>query len=124
MATGIIEAIIGGNGAVIPVGSYADVQIPGDCSLYRWTALADEIGSISVDLRTCTQAQYDGGVSHPVSADSITGGNPIMIVSGIKGQDTVLGGWSRTLIAGNVLRFIVTAVSSIQQITVSLEILK
>lgn len=119
-----IEAVIGVKGQILAIGSYVDVEIPWNCSLMRWTALGDQTGSAGLDVQVCTEAQYDGGATHPAAGDSITGGNGPAIVAATKGQDSLLTGWTRTLTAGNILRVILNSVATIQQITVSLEVFR
>jgi hypothetical protein len=119
-----IEAIIGAKGQALAPGVYADVEVPWNCSILRWTALGDQSGSAVVDIEVCTFPQFDGGTTHPAAGDSITAGSPPTIAGSTKGQDTTLPGWFRSLIAGTVLRFILNSVAGPQQITVSLEVFK
>lgn len=119
-----IEATIGAKGQALSPGVYADVEIPWNCSIFRWTALGDQSGSAVVDIEVCTFPQFDGGATHPVAGDSITAGSPPTISGSTKGQDVILPGWLRTQIAGTVLRFILNSVSSIQQLTISLEVFR
>lgn len=119
-----IEAVLGLKGQTLTVGTYTDVEIPWNCSIFRWTLLGDQSGSAQVDVQVCTEPQFDGGTTHPVAGDSITAGNPPTISGATKGQDTALAGWTRSLTAGNVLRCILNSVSTLQQITLSLEVFR
>ncbi len=119
-----IEATIGLNGQTLSVGTFADVEIPWNCSIARWTAVAVPAGSVALDVQMCQETQYDGGATHPVSGDSITAGNGPAITAGNAGRDMILAGWTRSLTAGIILRFILNSVSGIQQLTVSLEVFR
>jgi hypothetical protein len=119
-----IEGVLGLKGQTLTAGQFVDVEIPWNSFIFRWTLLGDQVGSAQVDIQVCTEAQFDGGASHPTSGDSIVGGNFPTISGATKGQDTALVGWIRTQLAGNVLRMILTSVSNIQQLTVSLEVFR
>ena len=119
-----IEAILGLNGQALSPGTYADVEVPFNCSIFRWTAVANPTGSAVVDIEVCSYPQFDGGATHPAIGDSITSGSPPTIAAAFKGQDTTLPGWFRSLVAGTILRFIASSVAGPQQITVSLEVFR
>src|SRR5260370_29462850 len=99
-----IEAIIGAKGQVLSPGVFADVEVPFNCSIFRWTALGDQSGSAVVDIEVCTFPQYDGGATHPAVGDSITPGRPPPISGPTKGQSTTLPGCFRSPLPATVPR--------------------
>jgi glutamate-1-semialdehyde aminotransferase len=76
-----------------------------------WTMIADQVGSIVIDIWKDTYANYPG-----VVGDSITGSAKPTITSAIKGQTSSLTGWTTTVSAGDIARFNVDSVSTITRI--------
>jgi len=114
-----IEVIIDGGGSEITTGVKADIEVPFNCTILQATALADQTGSIQVDIWKDTYANFP-----PTDADSITGSNPISISSSNKSQDSTLSGWTTTISAGDILRFNVDSCSTITRCTISLKVRK
>ena len=114
-----IEVIIDGGDSAITTGVKADIEVPFNCTILQATALANETGSIQVDIWKDTYANFP-----PTDADSITGSNPITISSSNKSQDSTLSGWTTTISAGDILRFNVDSCSSIKRCTISLKVRK
>jgi hypothetical protein len=102
---------IDGGGTVISTGIVADVIIPYDMVITSWTIIADQVGSIVIDIWKDTYANYPG-----VVGDSITGSAKPTITSDIKNQSSTLTGWTTTVSAGDIARFNVDSVSTITRI--------
>ncbi len=103
-----LGAQFGGAGTVIAAGGFMEYRVPFDCTIKEATAIVSPSGSITIDVYVCSYSNYDGGSSHPVSGDKITGSNPIAVSSSTKYSDTSLSGWTTTLNKGDIVRFIVT----------------
>jgi hypothetical protein len=117
--TTAIAFIIDGGGSAITTGVKGDIEIPFACTITAARLLADQSGSIVVDIWKDTYANFP-----PTDADSITASAPPTISSATKSEDTTLTGWTTSITAGNILRFNVDSVTSIQRVTVSLTCLK
>ena len=102
---------IDGGGSVISTGIVADVIIPYDMVITSWTMVADQVGSIVIDIWKDTYDNYPS-----VVGDSITGSAKPTITSAIKGQTSSLTGWTTTVSAGDIARFNVDSVSTITRI--------
>lgn len=102
---------IDGGGAIISTGIVADVIIPYDMVITSWTIIADQVGSIVIDIWKDTYANYPS-----VVGDSITGSAKPTITSTIKNQSSTLTGWTTTVSAGDIARFNVDSVSTITRI--------
>lgn len=107
--------VIGGGSTAITTGIKGDVVVPYKCVLTGVTALADQTGSIVVDIWKDTYANYP-----PTDADSITASAPVTISSATKSQDTTLTGWTTALAQGDILRFNVDSATSITRLTLIL----
>lgn len=114
-----IEFIIDGGGDTITTGIKGDLEIPFACTITRATLLADQTGSIVVDIWKDTYANYP-----PTGADSITASAIPTISSATKSQDSTLTGWTTSIAAGDTLRFNVNSVTTIQRVTLSLRVTK
>lgn len=115
----VISFVIDGGGSTITTGIKGDLEIPFACTITRATALADQSGSIVVDVWKDTYANYP-----PVDADSITASAPVTITTATKSQDSTLTGWTTSIAAGDTLRFNVDSVTTCQRCLVSLRVTK
>lgn len=106
------------NGAsVIPTGVSGNIVIPFNCTIQQWTLLANESGSVVVDIWRDTYANYP-----PTVADTITASAKPTISSSTKGQSSTLTGWTTALTAGDILRFNVDSVTSIKALDINIRI--
>lgn len=117
LSIGAIAFIIDGGGSTITTGIKGDLEIPFDCTINRVTMLADQSGSIVVDIWKDAYGNYP-----PTGADSITASAKPTISSATKAQDTTLTGWSTAITAGQTLRFNVDSVTTIQRVALILKI--
>ena len=117
--TQIANATIGlrvDNGAsVISTGIQGNIVVPFNCEILEYTLLANESGSIVIDVWKDTYANYP-----PTDADSITASAPMTISSSTKGQDSTLTGWTVALSAGDILRFNVDSVTNIKAVDINI----
>jgi hypothetical protein len=123
MSSAAIEVAFDGNGSVFPIGLIEYIEVPFKCQINRVTLLADKTGSVTIDIWKCSFAQFDGGATHPVVADSITASAAPAIVSNTDYQDDVLTGWNTNIDAGDVLAFNVkVGPVNITRVTASLKL--
>jgi hypothetical protein len=114
-----ITFIIDGGGSAITTGIKGDLEIPFACTIKRVTMLADQSGSIVVDIWKDSYANFP-----PTDADSITASAPSTISSATKSQDSTLTGWTTSIAAGDILRFNVDSCTSIERCTLALKVTK
>jgi len=107
--------IIDGGGSTITTGQKGHLLIPFNATITKVTTLADQTGSIVVDIWKDTYANFP-----PTGADSITASAKPTISSGVKAQDAVLTGWTKTITAGDILAYNVDSVTTIRRATVTL----
>ena len=107
--------VIDGGGSVLTTGVRGDLYIPFACTIISGTLLADQTGSVVVDVWSAAYANYP-----PTVANKITGSAPLTISASNKAQDSTLTGWTTAIPAGNTLRFNVNSVSAITRLTVAL----
>lgn len=106
-------------GTELADGAQVWVEVPFDCEIEANTALADQSGSLVVDIWKDSYANYP-----PTDADSITAAAPVTITSATHSQDTTLSGWTKSLTVGDILVGNIDSCTDIEQATISLRVIK
>jgi hypothetical protein len=115
--TSSIEFIIDGGDNIISIGVSGDVLMPFDCTILEVTLLADQTGSIVVDIWKDVYSNFP-----PSNADSITAEAVPTISSSNKYKDATLTDWTTSISAGDILRFNVDSCTTIKRCTVILKV--
>lgn len=116
---GAVGITIDGGGSAITTGNKGCVPVEYAGTITQATALADQSGSIVVDVWKDTYANYP-----PTDADSITASAPVTLSTAIKAQDATLTGWTKTISAGDVVCFNVDSAATVTRVTLSLKVTK
>lgn len=125
LSAGGIMVEIDGGGSTITTGMKGYLgPMPFAGTITQSTLLADQSGSIVVNIYKCTYSQFDAGSTHPVVGDKITASAPPTISSATKSQDSTLTGWTTSFSAGDIFAFNVDSVTSIQRAALMLKITK
>jgi hypothetical protein len=117
--TASIQFVIDGGGSAITTGIKGDVQMPFACTITAARLLADQSGSIVVDIWKDTYANFP-----PTDADTITSSTPPTISTATKSEDTTLTSWTTSIAAGDILRFNVDSITTVTRVTVALTVTK
>jgi hypothetical protein len=117
--TGAIEVVIDGGGSAISTGIKGDVEIPFALTITQATLLADQSGSIVIDIWKDTYANFP-----PDVADTITAAAKPTISAATKSQDATLTGWTTSVSAGDILRFNVDSAATVTRVVLSLKYTK
>lgn len=112
-----LNLVINGNGATITTGVAGDVELDFAATILRWTLLADRSGSIVVNVWKTAYAGFP-----PTVANKITASAPPTITTAQNAQSSTLTGWTTAISAGDTLRFNVDSVTSIQRVTLALDL--
>jgi len=115
--TTTINLILDGGGAVISTGIKGDLELPFNGVITQATLLADQSGSIVVNLWKQTYASYP-----PTVTQKITASAPPTITTALKSQDATLTGWTTAFSAGDILRVNVDSATTITRVTLSLTV--
>ena len=116
--TSIWPIVIDGGGSAITTGVKLDLIVPYNALITGWDIVADQSGSIVVDIWQDTYSNYP-----PTVADTITTGEKPTLSSAVKNQDTSLNsgsGWAVT--QGRYLRFNVDSASTVQRVMIGLKV--
>lgn len=118
--TAIVGITIDGGGQAVETGLKGYIRIPYAATIVKWTLLADQSGSIKIDVWKDSYANFP-----PTDADSITNGHEPEISSATKAEDSDLGDWSSVSISsGDVLAFNVDSCTTIERAILELEVTK
>jgi hypothetical protein len=112
------QYVIDGGGSAISTGVKGDLEISHAGEFKGWALLADQIGSISIELWRDTYANYPPTVADLISGT--TGSNNPRISSSNKAASSSLTNWTTAFSAGDILRFNVVSVTSITRVTIAL----
>ena len=110
-----IEYVMDGGGLALVTGLNGFLEIPFDMVITGWTILADQSGSIVVDVWRDSYGNFP-----PTVADTIAGSEKPTISAATKGQDLTLTTWSPVVTAGSILAFNIDSASTVQRVTLSL----
>ena len=122
--TGLVDAlefVIDGGGSALTTGMKGYLEVPFACTITRASLLADQSGSVVVDVFRSTYSDF-APPTHPVSGDKLTASAPPTISTATKSQDATLTGWTTSLAAGDVLGFNVNSATTITRVTCSLKV--
>jgi hypothetical protein len=108
---------IDGGGSAITTGEKLDLYVPFDCTIVEATVLADQSGSIVLDVWKDTYANYP-----PSVADTITASAKPTLSSATKSTDSTLTGWTTSISAGDSLRVKVDSVSTVTRVLLTLKV--
>src|ERR1035437_8977397 len=119
-----LEFIIDGAGSVLTTGMKGYLRVDFAGTIQGNTLLADQSGSVVVDIWKCTYANFDASVTHPVVGDKITSSSPPTISSAAKSTDTTLTSWTTAFAAGDIFGFNVNSCTTITKVTLALKALR
>lgn len=110
-----IEFQIDGGGLPIEAGYKGVLEVPFDCRITRWTLVTDIAGSIVLDVRKTTFANWPAD-----PADSIVGTDPPQLAAQFAAHDETLTGWTVQLRKGDLLAFLAVGVGTARTAGLSL----
>lgn len=108
-----IGYVIDGGGSEIETGSKGYLEIPFACTITGWTILADQSGSIVVDVKKCSYGDFP-------TTSSIAGTEKPTLSSAQKNQNLSLTDWTTEVLEGDILEFVVDSVTSIERVKISI----
>ena len=115
--TRAVTFAIDGGGSALTTGVKADVYMPYACTITAVTMLADQSGSVVVDIWKDVLANYP-----PTVADTIVASAPPTISAATNSQDSTLTGWTTSISAGDTLRFNINSASTITRLNLTLTV--
>jgi hypothetical protein len=111
-----IPFIVDGGGLPLLSGPQGYLQIPFNCTIFSVSMLADQVGSITMDILKGTYAGF------PTTASICGVASKPTITAGVKYEDSTLTGWSKNLSAGDILAFNIDSASTVTRVTLTLNV--
>lgn len=112
-----IGIVIDGGGSTITTGSKGYLEVPYGCTINRATIVSDQTGSIVIDVKKATYANF------PTTASIAASAKPTL-TSARKSQDSTLTGWTTAITAGDILEFVVDSVTTVTRVQLVLKVTK
>ena len=106
---------IDGAGSAISTGIKTDIIIPFNMNINSWTLVADQTGSIVIDVWKDTYSNYP-----PTVSKSIAGSEKPTLSASLKNQDLSLSTWTSSISSGDIVRFNVDSISNITKVTLNI----
>lgn len=113
-----IIVCLGQGGSVITTGTKGEGQADFTGVIQSATILADQSGSIVIDIWKDTYANYP-----PTIADSIVASAPPTLSGAAKFTDSTLTGWTTAVTAGDTFKFNVNSIASCTRVTLIIKCL-
>ena len=113
--TGVLGCTVNGLGNVPGSGILGDLYCPWACTITGLTLQADVAGSAVFDIWKCAY-----GSGPPTVANTICAAALPTLSSAIDAQDNTLTGWTKTVSAGDWLRFVLNTASTLTKVTLTL----
>ena len=112
-----IGLTLDGGGTPITTGEKGYVTVPFSGTITGWTLLADQVGSIVIDVWSDTYGNFP-----PTVADTIAGSEKPTLSGAQKAQDASLTTWDTAVVAGDVIAFNVDSASTVRRVTLTLTV--
>ena len=112
-----LQLMISGGGVVPVTGIFGDFIVLAKTTVTSVTMLADQSGSMVLDLWKDTYANFP-----PTVADTITASAKPTITTATKSQDGTLTGWTTAWAKNDIVRVNIDSVTSITRCTVGFEL--
>lgn len=103
-------------GAALTTGIKMDMRVAFACVITKITLLADQSGSVVIDIWKDTFANFP-----PTVADTITDSAKPTLTAALKAE-TLPTGWITSIAAGDILRFNVDSVATITRLLIGIDV--
>jgi hypothetical protein len=114
-----LSYVIDGGGSAITTGIKGDLYIPYAGEITQVTLIADQTGSIQIDV---WRENYNPLSSGPVDANSITAAEPPRLVAQSRDRDSTLTGWTTAFPAASHFRFNVDSATTVTRCLLVLDV--
>jgi hypothetical protein len=121
---GIIGITIDGGSSVISTGVKGYVQIPYGATIVGWSIMADQSGSISIDIDKHSSSAPPSAPTIPnTTTDKISASAPISLSSAQSGAVAAAGvsTWTTAVAQWDVIGFNVTSAATLTRVTILIE---
>lgn len=118
VATAGIEFVIDGGGSALATGLKGYLEVPFACTLLTWKLVSPQTGSATLDIFSDPYASFGANTS-------MVGAGTKPSLTAANKNTSVPVGWTSVLVpAGNLIGFNLSAVSGLNQLSISLKVQK
>ena len=121
LSSGSIGYVIDGGGIAITTGSKGFVQIPFSCTLIGWTLLADQSGSLIVDVKNQAVSTWP---ATSTSTASIAGSDLPTLATQKIARSFAMTGWTQAVAEASLLEFNVNSATTVTRATLQLHFVR
>ena len=114
---GSLGLVIDGAGSAITTGVKGYLRVPYSCTINSVEIVADQSGSIVIDIWRDTYANFP-----PTVSDTIVASAKPTLSSAQKNQDTTLTGWATLLPEGDYLAFNVDSSATVTRVALTIKV--
>lgn len=114
LTTDFIGFSVGDGANVITTGSKEKRLLPA-CTVLGWYIVANESGSVQIDIKKSTFANY------PTNSSICASAKP-SLSSQSKNSDTTLTGWTTSISENDVLEFIIDSATTVKKVQFFLKV--
>jgi hypothetical protein len=100
----------------LTTGAKAEQTVPYACTITANTMVADQSGSVALDIKKSSFAGFPGSLT------SIVASAPPTITTAQKSTDATLTGWTTAVGAGDVLQWSVSSATTITRVNCTLTV--
>jgi hypothetical protein len=115
---GTVGVTIDGSGSTPSTGVKGYIVLPYNCNIVSWYITSDVVGSAVFNVK------YAASIAGIGSTTSIVAAAPPTLTSAQAATSSTLTGWTTSFVAGNVLEFDLSSVSSSTRLTLQLTLQK
>lgn len=112
-----LNIVANGGGSVLTTGVLGDVEVDQACQIVEWSLLADQVGSLQMDIWKAPYASFP-----PTVANTITAAAKPKLTAQNHNQSSTLTGWTTAINAGDILRFNIDSATTVTRATLSLKL--
>ncbi len=106
------RAVLDGGGVALTTGATkAYIEVPYACTITSWQILADQSGSIVLDIWKDSYANYP-----PTVADTITASAKPTLTTATKATSSTLTGWTTAINAGDILEVNIDSATTVTKV--------
>ena len=121
LASGSIGYVLDGGGIALTTGSKGFVQIPFSCTLIGWTLMADQQGSLIVDVKNQAVATWP---ATSTSTTSIAGSDLPTLTSQKLARSFAMTGWTQAVAEASLLEFYINSATTVTRATLQLHFVR
>lgn len=115
VASDVLPLWLDNKGSALTTGHKLDYYVPWDCKITGWQLMADQSGSIVLDVWRQTYASYPATVTQ-----TITGNQKPTLSTAIKAQNLAVTAWDQFCSAGDMLRVNVDSITTVTRVLLTL----